>query len=71
VDPLVTLKLSELFGRRTGLKIGRWPGRNVVTLMLAVTMRRFLSDRVARKANRQSDRSERAFDHGSMLLMES
>ena len=27
-------------------------------------------DRVARKADRQSDRSDKAFDHGSMLLIE-
>jgi hypothetical protein len=57
--------------RRARLKVGRWPGRNVVTLMLVVTMRWFLGDRVARKADRHSDRSDKALDHGSMLLMES
>jgi hypothetical protein len=42
----------------------------VVAMMLVVTMGRFLSDRVIRKADRQSDCSDKAFDHRSMLLME-
>jgi hypothetical protein len=33
-----------------------------VVLMLVVTMRQFLTDRVARKADRQSDRSDKGFD---------
>ena len=32
-----------------------------------VTMHRFLSDGVARKADRQSDPRDKAFDHGTML----
>jgi hypothetical protein len=39
-------------------------------MMLVVTMRRFLTDRVVRNADRQSDRSDKAFDHRSTLLME-
>jgi len=40
-----------------------------MTLMVVVTMHRFLGDGVARKADRQSDRSDKAFDHGSMFPM--
>jgi hypothetical protein len=42
----------------------------VVAVMMMVTMYRFLSDCVARKADRQSDRSNEAFDHGSMFSIE-
>jgi hypothetical protein len=38
-----------------------------VALTVVVTMHRFLSDGVARKSHRQSDRTNKAFDHGSML----
>jgi hypothetical protein len=31
---------------------------------VVVTVRRFLSDGVVRKADRQNDRSDKAFDHG-------
>jgi len=40
-----------------------------MTLMVVVTMRRFLGDGVARKADRQSDRSDKALDHGSTLAI--
>ena len=33
-------------------------------MMMVVTMPRFLSDGVARRAHRQSDRDDKAFDHG-------
>jgi len=52
------------------LKVSRWPWLNVVAMMLVVTMRGFLSDRVARKADRQGGRNDKAFDHGSMLRTE-
>ncbi len=35
--------------------------------VMMVTVRRFLSDGEARKADRQSSRSDKAFDHGSTL----
>jgi hypothetical protein len=46
------------------LKVRRWPRLNVVTVMLVVTMHRFPSDGVACKADSESDRSDKAFDHG-------
>jgi hypothetical protein len=42
----------------------------VAAVMMVVTMRRFLSDRVARKGDRQSGRSDKTFDHGSMFPTE-
>jgi hypothetical protein len=57
--------------RWPGLNISRWPRlKHVVAVMMMVTMYRFLSDCVARKADRQSDRSNEAFDHGSMFSIE-
>jgi hypothetical protein len=48
--------------------IRRWLRLNhLVALMVVVTMHRLLSDGVARKSHRQSDRSDKFFDHGSML----
>jgi hypothetical protein len=41
-----------------------------VAVMTMVTRRRFLSDGVSRKADRESDRSDKAFDHGSMFPIE-
>jgi hypothetical protein len=41
----------------------------VVAVMMVVTGG-FPRDRVARKADRQSDRSDKAFDHGSMFPIE-
>jgi hypothetical protein len=41
----------------------------VVVVMMVVTMRRFLSEGLARKAGRQSDRSDKAFDHQSVFPM--
>jgi hypothetical protein len=35
-----------------------------VAVMMVVTMHRFLSDGVAGKSDRQSDRRDKAFDHG-------
>jgi len=52
------------------LKVRRWPWLNVVTVMLVVTIHRFLSDAVACKADRERDRSNKAFDHGSMFPIE-
>jgi hypothetical protein len=53
------------------LKVSRWPRlKHVVAVMMMVTMYRFLSDGVARKADRQSDRSDKAFDHGPMFSIE-
>jgi hypothetical protein len=54
------------------LKVSRWPRLKhvVVAVMMMVTMCRFLSDGVARKADRQSDRSDKAFDHGPMFSIE-
>ena len=54
-------------GRGVGC-IRRWPRLNhLVALTVVVTMHRFLSDGVACKSDRQSDRRDKAFDHGSML----
>jgi hypothetical protein len=54
-------------GRGVGC-IRRWPRLNhLVALTVVVTKHRFLSDGVACKSHRQSDRSDKAFDHGSML----
>ena len=48
------------------LKVRRRPRlKHVVAVMTVVTMHRLLSDGGARKADRQSDRSDNAFDHGS------
>jgi hypothetical protein len=41
-----------------------------VAVMMVVTMRRFLSDGVTRKADRQSDRSDKAFHHGIPRIIE-
>jgi hypothetical protein len=52
-------------GRGVGC-IRRWARLNhVVALTAVVTMQRFLRAGVVRKADRQSDRSDKAFDHGS------
>jgi hypothetical protein len=57
--------------KRGAERVRRWPRlKHVVAVVMVVTMRRFPSDRVARKADRQSDRSDKAFDHGSTLLIE-
>jgi hypothetical protein len=40
-----------------------------VALTVVVTMHRFLSDGVACKSDRQSDRRDKAFDHGSVGLI--
>jgi hypothetical protein len=56
-----------LVRRRRRLEIRRRRRLNVVTLVSVVT---FPSDSVARKANRHSDRSDKALDHGPMLLVE-
>ena len=45
------------------LKVRRWPRLKYVVGVMMVTMYRFLSDGVVRKADRQSDRSDKAFDH--------
>jgi hypothetical protein len=47
------------------LKVRRGPRLNVVAVMLVITRRRFASDGVACKADRESDRNGKAFDHGS------
>jgi hypothetical protein len=45
--------------------VRRWPRLNhLVALTVVVTMHRFLSDGVACKSDRQSDRRDKAFDHG-------
>src|SRR5271165_6547421 len=49
-------------------RISGWPRlKPMVALMMGVARRRFLSDGGARKADRQSDRSDKAFDHGAMF----
>jgi hypothetical protein len=53
--------------RRWPLHVRRQPRPNMVMVMLAVTRRPFLSDRVVCKADRHSDRSDKALDHGSAL----
>jgi hypothetical protein len=56
--------------RRPRLKVRKWPRlTQVVVVMMVVTMRRFLSEGIARKAGRQSDRSDKAFDHQSVFPM--
>ena len=56
--------------RRPRLKVRKWPRlTQVVVVMMVVTMRRFLSEGLARKAGRQSDRSDKAFDHQSVFPM--
>src|SRR5271166_4931367 len=48
--------------------IRRWPRPNhLMALMVVVTMHRFLGDGVARKADCECDRSDKAFHHGSMF----
>ena len=56
--------------RWPGLNISRWPRLKHVVAVMMVTMCRFLSDCGARKADRQSDRSDETFDHGSMFSIE-
>ena len=56
--------------RCPALNISRWPRLKHVVAVMMVTMYRFLSDCGARKADRQSDRSDEAFDHGSMFSIE-
>jgi hypothetical protein len=41
-----------------------------VAVMIVVTMHRFLSGGVARMANRQSNRDDKALDHGSIFPTE-
>jgi hypothetical protein len=70
---LCTLDWIDAGKAAAGGPLGRgvgciWPRLNhLVALTVVVTMHRFLSDGVARKSHRQSDRSDKAFDHGSML----
>src|SRR5271166_1622701 len=40
--------------------------KHVVAVIMVVTMRGFPSEGAARETDRQSDRSDKAFDHGSM-----
>jgi hypothetical protein len=57
-------------GRGVGC-IRRWPRLNrLVALTVVVTMHRFLSDGVACKFDRQSDRRDKAFDHGIPRIIE-
>src|ERR1700737_653427 len=57
--------------KRGAERLRRWPRlKHVVAVMMGGTRRRFPSDRVGPKADRQSDRSDKAFDHGPMLLIE-
>jgi hypothetical protein len=42
----------------------------VAVMTMMVTMHRFLSDGVVRQADCESDRGDKAFDHGSMLSIE-
>jgi len=55
--------------RGTGC-LRRWPRLQHVLAVMMVTMPRVLSDGVARKAHRQTDRDDKAFDHGSMFPIE-
>jgi hypothetical protein len=54
--------------RRPRLKVRRWTRlKHFAAVMMVVTMHRFLSNGIARRNDRQSDRSDKAFDHGSMF----
>jgi len=59
---------AERVRRWLRLNIRRRPRlKQVVAVVMMVTVRRFLSDGESRKADRQSGRSDKAFDHGSTL----
>src|SRR5271165_7203573 len=59
---------AERVRRWLRLNVRRRPRlKQVVAVVMMVTVRRFLSDGESRKADRQSGRSDKAFDHGSTL----
>jgi hypothetical protein len=73
---LCTLDWIDAGKAAAGGPLGRgvgciWPRLNhLVALTVVVTMHRFLSDGVARKADCECDRSDKASHHGSMFPIE-